>query len=83
MALVKADIPNTFNCTPAAILDFPRDLFTDYQRQHGAALCHAFVALYLFILLAIVCDEYFVPCIEKTIDGEYGSSKYFSLQSQK
>ncbi|CAB3361727.1 Hypothetical predicted protein [Cloeon dipterum] len=57
-----------FNCTPPAILDFPADLFTDVERRHGAALLHAFLAFYLFILLAIVCDDYFVPSIERLIE---------------
>ncbi|XP_059491181.1 sodium/potassium/calcium exchanger 3-like isoform X2 [Neocloeon triangulifer] len=60
--------PEAFNCTPPAILDFPDDVFTDAERRRGAALCHAFFALYLFVLLAIVCDDYFVPAIERTID---------------
>lgn len=80
MSLVGVGDPDHFNCTPPAILDFPRDLFTDYQRQHGAALCHALVALYLFILLAIVCDKYFVPCIEKTIESK-NNKNYFLLKS--
>ncbi|XP_034237890.1 sodium/potassium/calcium exchanger 3 isoform X2 [Thrips palmi] len=53
------------NCTNPAIDDFPRDLFTDKQRQDGAVVLHALVALYLFAALAVVCDKYFVPAVER------------------
>uniref|UniRef100_V5I968 Sodium/potassium/calcium exchanger 4 n=1 Tax=Anoplophora glabripennis TaxID=217634 RepID=V5I968_ANOGL len=51
----------TPNCTPAAINEFPPDGFTRQQRQHGFVVLHALLACYLFTLLAIVCDDYFVP----------------------
>ncbi|CAG9853912.1 unnamed protein product [Phyllotreta striolata] len=53
------------NCTPPAIDDFPRDLFTEEQRQGGAVVVHIVVSLYLFVALAVVCDKYFVPAVEK------------------
>lgn len=53
------------NCTSPAIDDFPRDLFTDAQRRHGAVVLHALIALYLFAALAVVCDKYFVPAVER------------------
>ncbi|KAF4531117.1 hypothetical protein B566_EDAN011142 [Ephemera danica] len=58
---------DTANCTPAAILDFPQDIFTVAQRREGAAVLHAILAFYLFILLAIACDDYFVPAIERIV----------------
>ncbi|XP_017871041.1 PREDICTED: sodium/potassium/calcium exchanger 3 isoform X4 [Drosophila arizonae] len=53
------------NCTQPAIDDFPRDLFTEAQRQSGAVVLHVIASLYLFVALAVVCDEYFVPAVEK------------------
>ncbi|KAI8117771.1 hypothetical protein FF38_08218 [Lucilia cuprina] len=53
------------NCTQPAIDDFPRDLFTEGQRQAGAVVLHVIASLYLFVALAVVCDEYFVPAVEK------------------
>ncbi|XP_026333075.1 sodium/potassium/calcium exchanger 3 [Hyposmocoma kahamanoa] len=53
------------NCTPPAIDDFPSGLFTDVQRQHGAIVLHAFISLYLFIALAVVCDKFFVPAVDR------------------
>lgn len=61
---------NDENCTPAAILEFPQDGFTREQRQHGWAILHALLACYFFILLAIVCDDYFVPAIKKMCDSK-------------
>ncbi|XP_066584308.1 sodium/potassium/calcium exchanger 4 [Prorops nasuta] len=53
------------NCTPPAIEDFPHDLFDEKQRQDGAVVVHVIVSLYLFIALAVVCDKFFVPAVEK------------------
>ncbi|XP_022832741.1 sodium/potassium/calcium exchanger 4 isoform X1 [Spodoptera litura] len=53
------------NCTPPAIDDFPAGLFTEQQRQHGAIVLHAFISIYLFLALAVVCDKFFVPAVER------------------
>ncbi|KAF5269163.1 hypothetical protein FQR65_LT02463 [Abscondita terminalis] len=57
------------NCTPPAINEFPSDGFTRQQRQSGWILIHVFLACYAFVLLAIVCDDFFVPAIKKLCDG--------------
>ncbi|EDW32717.1 GL18327 [Drosophila persimilis] len=57
--------PEDINCTQPAIDDFPRDLFSEAQRQSGAVVLHVIASLYLFVALAVVCDEYFVPAVEK------------------
>ncbi|XP_041430821.1 sodium/potassium/calcium exchanger 4 isoform X2 [Xenopus laevis] len=53
------------NCTEPAINEFPDDLFSIKERQRGAILFHIFCALYMFYALAIVCDDFFVPSLEK------------------
>lgn len=58
------------NCTPPAIDDFPADLFTPEQRQSGAVIIHITISLYLFLALAVVCDKYFVPAVEKISQGK-------------
>lgn len=55
---------STANCTKAAIHEFPPDGFTRAQRQHGWFMLHIAVSCYCFWLLAIVCDDYFVPVME-------------------
>ncbi|XP_072302388.1 sodium/potassium/calcium exchanger 3-like [Eucyclogobius newberryi] len=49
----------------AAIHEFPEDVFTKEQRKNGAVCLHALCAIYMFYALAIVCDDYFVPSLEK------------------
>uniref|UniRef100_A0A1I7XXG0 Sodium/potassium/calcium exchanger 2 n=1 Tax=Steinernema glaseri TaxID=37863 RepID=A0A1I7XXG0_9BILA len=42
---------------------FPPDQFTLEQRQNGAVILHIVGLVYMFIALAIVCDEFFVPSL--------------------
>ncbi|CAL1687979.1 unnamed protein product [Lasius platythorax] len=56
---------DSYNCTSPAIKEFPSDGFTRQQRQAGFVIIHFVIAIYLFLLLAIVCDDYFVPSIKK------------------
>uniref|UniRef100_A0AC35F1M7 Sodium/calcium exchanger membrane region domain-containing protein n=1 Tax=Panagrolaimus sp. PS1159 TaxID=55785 RepID=A0AC35F1M7_9BILA len=51
------------NAEPDDDGQFPRDFFTLEQRQHGAVILHLFGLIYMFIALAIVCDEFFVPSL--------------------
>ncbi|VUZ56028.1 unnamed protein product [Hymenolepis diminuta] len=57
-----------YNCTPLAIDNFPRDHFTQKQRRSGLVIFHIFAAAYMFLALAIVCDEFFIPCLEVICD---------------
>ncbi|KAG8197651.1 hypothetical protein JTE90_001580 [Oedothorax gibbosus] len=43
---------------------FPEDLFTPEQRKQGAVILHVFGLVYMFVALAIVCDEFFVPALD-------------------
>uniref|UniRef100_A0A665WMT4 Solute carrier family 24 member 4b n=1 Tax=Echeneis naucrates TaxID=173247 RepID=A0A665WMT4_ECHNA len=49
----------------SAIHEFPDDLFTNNERKSGAILLHIVATLYMFLALAITCDEYFVTALEK------------------
>ncbi|KAL6101390.1 slc24a3 [Pungitius sinensis] len=55
----------TKNCTEPAIHEFPRDFFTPKERADGAVGLHVLCAVYMFYALALVCDDYFVPALEK------------------
>uniref|UniRef100_A0A3P8WHW5 Solute carrier family 24 member 3 n=1 Tax=Cynoglossus semilaevis TaxID=244447 RepID=A0A3P8WHW5_CYNSE len=73
------------NCTDPAIHEFPRDYFTNKERAEGAVGLHALCpgaekrltgleeekkqAVYMFYALAIVCDDYFVPSLEKICEN--------------
>ncbi len=39
-------------------------------RKYGGILFHIFLATYMFMGLAIVCDNYFVPALDRIADGE-------------
>lgn len=56
-------------CVPPSIDEFPRDPFTQKQRLQGWLAVHFLVLAYLCCMLAIVCDEYFVPCLERLSDA--------------
>ncbi|CAL8124572.1 unnamed protein product [Orchesella dallaii] len=62
---VSVILKATLNCTPPAIEDFPEDLFTQEERQNGFVILHILISLYIFYALSVVCDDYFVPSIER------------------
>lgn len=41
-----------------------KNIFLDTQRTHGAILLHILGAAYFFTLLAVVCNDYFLPSVE-------------------
>ncbi|XP_033839547.1 sodium/potassium/calcium exchanger 2-like isoform X3 [Periophthalmus magnuspinnatus] len=43
--------------------DYPPDIFSLVKRRQGAVVLHMFGMIYMFIALAIVCDEFFVPAL--------------------
>ncbi|XP_018079343.1 sodium/potassium/calcium exchanger 2 isoform X2 [Xenopus laevis] len=43
--------------------EYPEDLFSLEERQKGAVILHIFGMIYMFIALAVVCDEFFVPSL--------------------
>ncbi|XP_063277598.1 sodium/potassium/calcium exchanger 2 isoform X4 [Prinia subflava] len=43
--------------------EYPEDLFSLEQRRQGAVILHIIGMIYMFIALAIVCDEFFVPSL--------------------
>jgi len=47
---------------------FPEDLFTYEQRRNGAVILHVLGLIYMFVALAIVCDEFFVPSLDVIIE---------------
>ncbi|NXB66434.1 NCKX1 protein, partial [Struthidea cinerea] len=43
--------------------EYPQDLFSLEERRQGWVVLHIFGIMYVFVALAIVCDEYFVPAL--------------------
>ncbi|KAK2849039.1 hypothetical protein Q5P01_008873 [Channa striata] len=65
----KEDTNQTDTISRSAISEFPADIFTLEQRRQGAVLLHVLCAIYMFHALAIVCDVYFVPSLEKVSEN--------------
>ncbi|KAJ8333653.1 hypothetical protein SKAU_G00409720 [Synaphobranchus kaupii] len=60
--------PNTTLASPGAAAlhwraEYPEDLFSVEQRRQGWVILHLFGMVYMFVSLAIVCDEFFVPAL--------------------
>ncbi|NXF10320.1 NCKX2 protein, partial [Smithornis capensis] len=43
--------------------EYPKDIFSLEERRQGAVILHIIGMIYMFIALAIVCDEFFVPSL--------------------
>ncbi|XP_040215700.1 sodium/potassium/calcium exchanger 2 isoform X3 [Rana temporaria] len=43
--------------------EYPEDIFSLEDRKRGAVVLHIFGMIYMFIALAVVCDEFFVPSL--------------------
>ena len=59
---------NNTNVTADADPLFPSDIFTEDQRKNGAVVLHIIGLIYMFVALAIVCDEFFVPSLDVIIE---------------
>ncbi|XP_022130869.2 sodium/potassium/calcium exchanger Nckx30C isoform X3 [Pieris rapae] len=74
LALLAAARANETNLTTTSFPDeekaplFPTDLFTEEQRRSGAVIFHIIGMGYMFVALAIVCDEFFVPALDVIIE---------------
>ncbi|XP_062296284.1 sodium/potassium/calcium exchanger 1-like [Scomber scombrus] len=44
--------------------EYPEDLFSVEERRQGWVALHVLGMTYMFVALAIVCDEFFVPALE-------------------
>lgn len=55
---------NSSKCVRPDIEQFPRSFLTRSQRLNGGVIFYLLVSVYMFIGLAIICDDYFVPALE-------------------
>ena len=63
---LKASPASAENVTKTPL--FPPDIFTLDQRRRGAVAFHILGLIYMFVALAIVCDEFFVPSLDVIIE---------------
>ena len=61
------------DCVQPAITKFPQPFMGRKVRQYGGVIVHIFVAMYMFVALAIICDDYFVPALDRISEGNYMS----------
>lgn len=61
--------PKINDCLAPAITQFPKPTIDKKARQKGAVIVHILVATYMFIGLAIICEDYFVPALTRTSDA--------------
>ncbi|XP_063595342.1 probable sodium/potassium/calcium exchanger CG1090 [Penaeus indicus] len=66
--LLQTDVWGGENCTQPAIEQFPRPLMSSAARRSGGLILHILISFYMFLGIAIVCDEYFVPSLEMICD---------------
>jgi len=63
---------------------FPPDLFTLEERRQGAVALYIIGVIYMFVALAIVCDEFFVPSLDVIIEYlELPVSFFFNLRVER
>ena len=64
----NATTTRTVNASSTGGSQYPGDLFSQWQLSHGAIGFHVLGVAYMFVALAIVCDEFFVPALEVIIE---------------
>ena len=62
------NVTKTNSSEPAQDPLFPPDLFTREQIKNGAVAFYILGVIYMFVALAIVCDEFFVPALDVIIE---------------
>lgn len=60
----------SLECIPSSVNDFPWDGLTRAERQQGWIFIHLLIVGYVCLMLAIVCDDYFVPSLEQITQGK-------------
>lgn len=57
-------------CVFSPSSEFPKGLFSEQERKEGGIIIHFLVILYMFLAVAIVCDEYFIPSLDVISERE-------------
>lgn len=63
----RAEINTTETCS-SSMDEFP-NIFTEQQLRNGGIVVAFLVGIYCFTLLAIICDSYFLPCVERICEA--------------
>ncbi|XP_054712115.1 sodium/potassium/calcium exchanger 5-like isoform X2 [Uloborus diversus] len=63
-SLLEFSNDSLFRCIPSGISSFPSDFFTQEERQRGGVIIHLLLTAYICAMIAVVCDDYFIPSLE-------------------
>ncbi|KAM8973566.1 sodium/potassium/calcium exchanger 5 [Pelodytes ibericus] len=61
---VRRNVENDTLCIFSPSSEFPEGFFTDEERKDGGIIIHFIIILYMFLAVAIVCEDYFIPSLE-------------------
>ena len=61
---VKVDPNATTTPADSASASYPTDIFTLEQKRQGAIVLHVLGMIYMFVGIAIICDDYFEAALE-------------------
>ncbi|XP_077424911.1 sodium/potassium/calcium exchanger 1-like isoform X1 [Vanacampus margaritifer] len=66
----KEEVPTPSSPSEAPHMkgEYPEDIFSVEERRRGWVVLHISGMMYMFVSLAIVCDEFFVPALGVIID---------------
>ncbi|XP_051917354.1 sodium/potassium/calcium exchanger 1 [Hippocampus zosterae] len=64
----EAPTPSSPDEAPHMKGEYPEDIFSVEERRRGWVVLHISGMMYMFVSLAIVCDEFFVPALGVIID---------------
>lgn len=70
--LLAVNDTELFKCIPSGITSFPGDFFTQEQRREGGILIHMMLTAYICAMIAVVCDDYFIPSLDTISASEGG-----------
>ncbi|KAK2919985.1 sodium/potassium/calcium exchanger 5 [Channa argus] len=63
-ARVRRDLENETECISPQSSEFPEGFFTVEERKDGGLVIYFMLIFYMFLAVAIVCDDYFLPSLE-------------------
>ncbi|KAM4747299.1 sodium/potassium/calcium exchanger 5 [Rhinophrynus dorsalis] len=61
---VRRDVENETLCIFSPSSEFPEGFFTEQERKDGGIVIHFLIILYMFLAVAVVCEDYFIPSLE-------------------
>ncbi|XP_035209780.1 sodium/potassium/calcium exchanger 4-like isoform X1 [Stegodyphus dumicola] len=63
-SLLQFSNDSLIKCIPSGIDSFPDDFMTQEQRLKGGVIIHCIILLYTCAMIAVVCDDFFIPSLE-------------------